>query len=157
MAKKKTYSCLFGFYLLRWIKYVTVTGQDTKKDRQVWTDRERERQTHTCMDKQTDKCIPGRLFSSAGTLWQRASVFPSFPPPRSASPQGLFCSLLARAGGLSSGDGPSEEPPSTSSAWSFSRELCRQKQNMPDTLIQKLPWSQEEAMCRLLLQEIVQL
>ena len=40
------------------------------------------------------------------------------------------CSLLPRGGGLSSGDDPNDGPPSTSNAWSFNRELCRQKQNM---------------------------
>lgn len=81
--------------------------------------------------------LPGGLFSSAGMLWQTAFVLTSLPTS-SAGAQRLFCSLLPRAGGLSSGDGPSEDPPSTSRAWSFSSELCRQKQNMPDTLIQRL-------------------
>lgn len=94
----------------------------------------------------TGVCVPGGLFSSAGTPWQSASVFASFPPS-SARPRGLFCSLLPRGGGLSSGDDPSDVPPSTSRAWSFCRELCRQKQNMPDTLVQRLTRFQAQCVC----------
>ena len=72
-----------------------------------------------------------------GGLWQRASVSPL---PVSPGLGGLFCPLLPRGGGLSSGEDPGDGPPSPSRARSFSRELCRQKQNM----IQRLAWSQQE-------------
>lgn len=58
----------------------------------------------------------------------------SFPTPLHEGSN--ISSLNPRLGGLSSGEGSEEGLESPSRAWSFSREPCRQKQNMPASALE---------------------